>query len=275
MTGQPGFAEVAALVRRRAGIVLTGDKSYLLATRLGPVLARFGLGSLGALGAKLRSLPGEALERAVVEALTTHETSFFRDGRPFDHLRAALPGLLAAKPAGEKLRIWSAACSTGQEAYSIAMLAAEALGPAARSRVEILGTDISAGAVARARAGAFTQFEVQRGLPIRALMTHFTQAAGRWVVKPELAALVRFEERNLLADCAALGQFEVIFCRNVLIYFDAPTKTRVLERLAAQLAPNGMLHLGAAETVIGLTDRLHPLPGERGVYAPAQRRAAA
>jgi chemotaxis protein methyltransferase CheR len=272
---QPGFAEIAALVRRRAGIVLTEDKSYLLETRLGPVLARFGLGSLEALGAKLRALPGEAMERAVVEALTTHESSFFRDGRPFEHLRAALPALLAAKPAGERLRIWSAACSTGQEAYSIAILAAEALGAAARSRVEILGTDISGEILARAREGAFSQFEVQRGLPIRALMAHFVQEGGRWKVRPELAALVRFEERNLLADCAALGRFDVIFCRNVLIYFDAPTKTRVLDRLAGQLAPGGLLYLGAAETVVGLTDRLHPLRGERGVYGLAERRAAA
>jgi chemotaxis protein methyltransferase CheR len=272
---QPGFAEVAALVRRRAGIVLTEDKSYLLETRLGPVLTRFALPTLAALGEKLRALPGEALERAVVEALTTHESSFFRDGRPFEHLRGALPALLAGKGPGEKLRIWSAACSTGQEAYSIAMIAAELLGAAARQRVEIIGTDISGEIVARAREGCFSQFEVQRGLPIRALMTHFTQDAGRWRVKPELAALTRFEERNLLGDTLGLGRFDVIFCRNVLIYFDAPTKTRVLEMLARQLAPNGVLYLGAAETVIGLTERLLPVPGERGVYGLGQRKAAA
>jgi chemotaxis protein methyltransferase CheR len=270
-----GFAEVAALVRRRAGIVLTDDKSYLLETRLGPVLARFGLASTGQLGERLRGTPGEALERAVVEALTTHESSFFRDGRPFEHLRGALPGLLAGKAAGDRLRIWSAACSTGQEAYSIAMLATEVLGPGAGRRLEILGTDISGEVVARARDGAFSQFEAQRGLPIRSLMTHFTQDGARWRVKPELKEMVRFEERNLLADCTALGRFDVIFCRNVLIYFDAPTKTRVLEMLARQLAPTGVMYLGAAETVIGLTDRLAPVPGERGVYGLAARKAAA
>ncbi|WP_270939124.1 CheR family methyltransferase [Falsiroseomonas oryzae] len=272
---QPGFAEVAALLRRRAGIVLTEDKAYLLETRLGPVLTRFGLASLRALGERLRALPGEALERAVVEALTTHESSFFRDGRPFEHLRALLPRLAAGKPAGERLRIWSAACSTGQEAYSVAMLAAEAFGPAAAQRVEILGTDISGEVVARAREGAFTQFEVQRGLPIRSLMQHFVQDGPRWRVNAALRALTRFEERNLLADCAALGRFDVIFCRNVLIYFDAPTKTQVLDMLARQLAGEGVLYLGAAETVIGLTERLAPLPGERGVYGVAARRAAA
>jgi chemotaxis protein methyltransferase CheR len=270
-----GFNEVAGLVRRRAGIVLTEDKSYLLETRLGPVLSRFGFGSLGALGEKLRAVPGEALERAVVEALTTHESSFFRDGRPFDHLRAALPRLAAGKGGGERLRIWSAACSTGQEAYSVAMLAQEVLGPAAGARLEILGTDISRDVVAKAREGAFSQFEVQRGLAIRALMTHFVQEGTRWRVKPELRAMVRFEERNLLADCGALGRFDVIFCRNVLIYFDPPTKTRVLEMLARQMAPHGVLYLGAAETVIGLTERLVPVPGERGVYGLAERRAAA
>jgi chemotaxis protein methyltransferase CheR len=272
---QPGFVEVAGLVRRRAGIVLTEDKSYLLETRLGPVLTRFQLPSLAVLGERLRALPGEALERAVVEALTTHESSFFRDGRPFEHLRATLPKLLASKPMTERLRIWSAASSTGQEAYSIAMLAIETLGAAAAKRLEILGTDISGEVVARAREGAFSQFEVQRGLAIRALMAHFTQDGARWRIKPEVRAMVRFEERNRLADCAALGRFDVIFCRNVLIYFDAPTKTRVLEMLARQLAPEGVLYLGAAETVIGLTERLAPVRGERGVYGLAARRAAA
>jgi chemotaxis protein methyltransferase CheR len=272
---QPGFAEVAALVRRRAGIVLTEDKSYLLETRLGPVLTRFGFASLGALGEKLRALPGEALERAVVEALTTHESSFFRDGRPFEHLRGLLPRLAAGKAAAERVRIWSAACSSGQEAYSVAMLATEVLGPAAAQRIDILATDISGEVLARAKEAAFSQFEVQRGLPIRALMTHFTQDGARWRLKPALRALVRFEERNLLAECAALGRFDVIFCRNVLIYFDAPTKTRVLEMLARQLTPDGVLYLGAAETVIGLTDRLAPVPGERGVYGLAARKAAA
>lgn len=271
---QPGFADVAGLVRRRAGIVLTEDKSYLLETRLGPVLARFGLASLGVLGERLRSLPGEALERAVVEALTTHESSFFRDGKPFEHLRGALPKLLAARGAGEKLRVWSAACSSGQEAYSVAMLATETLGTAAQ-RIEILATDISSEVVGRAKEGSFSQFEVQRGLAIRALMTHFTQDGTRWRIKPTLRAMVRFEERNLLTDCAALGRFDVIFCRNVLIYFDPPTKTRVLEMLARQLTADGVLYLGAAETVIGLTDRLAAIPGERGVYGLTARKAAA
>jgi chemotaxis protein methyltransferase CheR len=272
---EPGFAEIAALVRRRAGIVLTEDKSYLLETRLGPVLQRFGLASLRVLGEKLRTAPGEAMERAVVEALTTHESSFFRDGRPFEHLRALLPRLVAGKGPGERVRVWSAACSTGQEPYSIAMLAHETLGAGAARGVEILGTDISGEVLARAREGAFSQFEVQRGLPIRALMTHFAQEGARWRLKPELRGMVRFEERNLMADCGALGRFDVIFCRNVLIYFDSATKTRVLEMLSRMLSPQGVLYLGAAETVVGLTTRLAPMPGERGVYGVSAQRAAA
>lgn len=267
-----GFRDIAELVRRRSGIVLTPDKTYLLETRLGPVLQRFGLASLAALGQKLRAMPGEALERAVVESLTTHESSFFRDGKPFEHLTTLLPKLAASRAAAQPIRIWSAACSTGQEPYSIAMLAADTL---PGRRVEILATDISREVIERAREGAFTQFEVQRGLPIRSLMKHFRQEGARWRVSEALRAMIRFEERNLLGDLGGVGRFDAIFCRNVLIYFDAPTKTRVLEALCRQLAPDGVLYLGGAETVIGLTDRLLPISGERGAYAPAERRAAA
>ncbi len=268
MTGADAFGEIAALLRRRAGIVLTPDKGYLLETRLGPVLARFGLASHTALGAKLRTLPGEVLERAVVEALTTHESSFFRDGKPFEHLAAALPRLAASRPAGTPIRIWSAACSTGQEAYSVAMLAEESRPHLGARRVEILGTDVSAEIVARARDGLYTQFEVQRGLPVRLLVRHFVQEGTRWRISDALRAAVRFEEGNLLGTPPP-GRFDVIFCRNVLIYFDAPTKTRVLDTLARQLVPDGVLYLGGAETVLGLTTRFAALPGERGVYGLA------
>ena len=270
-----GFADIAGAVRRRSGIVLTDDKAYLLETRLGPVLARFAIPSLSALGQRLRQRPDETLERAIVEALTTHESSFFRDGKPFEHLAKILPPLLAARSPGQPLRIWSAACSTGQEPYSIAMLVSDALAGRSDGRVEILATDISAEILARARQGVFTQFEVQRGLPIRSLVKHFKQEGTKWRVAPDLATMVRFEERNLLADLSALGRFDAIFCRNVLIYFDAPTKTRVLETLARRLTPSGVLYLGGAETVLGLTDRLVPVAGERGVYSLSAQRAAA
>ncbi|MGK7862427.1 CheR family methyltransferase [Falsiroseomonas sp. E2-1-a4] len=269
------FAEIAGVVRRRSGIVLTSDKAYLLETRLGPILSRFKLASLSALGQKLRQRPDEALERAVVEALTTHESSFFRDGKPFEHLAKILPRLISNRSPGAPLRIWSAACSTGQEPFSIAMLVADALGGRADCRVEILATDISAEILQRASQGVFTQFEVQRGLPIRSLVKHFRQDGAKWRIAPELAAMVRFEERNLLNDLSLLGRFDTIFCRNVLIYFDAPTKTRVLEALARRLSPEGVLYLGGAETVLGLTDRLIPIPGERGAYGVSAQKAAA
>jgi len=267
------FALLAGMVKARAGIVLASDKTYLLETRLAPLLRREGIASLDALALRLRDpRRAEALAREAVEALTTNESSFFRDGKPFEHLRGVLPRLAAARPPDRPLRIWSAACSTGQEAYSAAMVLAESAGAGCSAlRAEILGTDISREVLARAREGSFTQFEVQRGLPARLLAKFFKPEAdgGRWRIAPELRAMARFEEANLLGDLGRFGRFDVIFCRNVLIYFDAPTKARVLGALARQLAPDGALYLGGAETVLGLTDQLVPMAGERGVYRPA------
>lgn len=257
------FAAIAGLVKARSGIVLTPDKGYMLETRLAPLLKQESIPSLDALATRLRDPRVESLARAVTEALTTNESSFFRDGKPFDHLRRLLPRLRAARPATHRLRIWSAACSTGQEAYSVAIILRE-LGI---QNAEIHGSDLSREVVERAREGSFTQFEVQRGLPVQMLVKHFRQEGSRWRVSPELRAMTRFEERNLLADHRSLGRFDIIFCRNVLIYFDPPTKGRVMNALAAQLAPDGVLYLGGAETVLGLTDRLVPVAGERGAYA--------
>jgi chemotaxis protein methyltransferase CheR len=269
------FAFLAGLVKARAGIVLTADKGYMLETRLGPLLRREALPGLDALALRLRGGRAEALAAEVVEALTTNESSFFRDGKPFEHLRRLMPRLAAARPPGQALRVWSAACSSGQEAYSIAMTAME-LGPALGGRrVDILGTDISREMLDRAQEGVFTQFEVQRGLPVQMLVKYFRQEGSRWRIAPELRAMVRWQPFNLLDDPRGLGRFDVIFCRNVLIYFDAPTKSRVLGRLAAMLAADGALYLGGAETVLGLTDRLVPTPGERGVYEPARPAARA
>lgn len=270
MTPQ-AFDLVARLVRARSGLVLTPDKLYMLETRLGPMLRRLGIASLDALAQRLgRGAAEEALAAEVTEALTTNETSFFRDGTPFDHLRKALPRLAAARPAGATIRIWSAACSTGQEAYSVAMLAMELAPQLGGRRVEILGTDIAEEVLARARDGVFTQFEVQRGLPVQLLVKHFRQDPGaggaRWRIADPLRAMTRFQRFNLLEEARALGPFDVIFCRNVLIYFDPATKTRVLGAIAARLVADGFVYLGGAETVLGLTDRLVPVPGSRGVH---------
>jgi chemotaxis protein methyltransferase CheR len=273
------FDFIAALVKARSGLMLTPDKHYMLESRLAPLLKRESLPDLEALALRLRDPRAGLLAEAVAEALTTNESSFFRDGKPFEHLRQFLPRLAASRPPGQPLRIWSAACSTGQEAYSVAMIGAE-LQPALGGRkLDILGTDIAQEVLARAREGLFTQFEVQRGLPARLLVRHFTQAQGqaqgRWQVAAELRRMTRFERWNLLSDLRPLGRFDVIFCRNVLIYFDPPTKSRVLAALAGQLASDGVLYLGGAETVLGLTDKLVPLPSERGVYELPRAVAAA
>lgn len=262
------FDIVARTVKARSGLVLTPDKLYMLETRLGPLLRREGIATLDALAARMARGPAEAaLIGAVTEALTTNETSFFRDGTPFEHLRKALPVLAAARPPGAAIRIWSAACSTGQEAYSVAMLATELAPSLGGRRVEIVGTDIAEEVLARAREGLFSQFEVQRGLPVQLLVKHFRQEApAGWRIAAPLRAMVRFQTWNLLDDPRPLGQFDVIFCRNVLLYFDAPTKGRVLAAVASRLAPDGCVYLGGAETVLGLTDRLAPVPGQRGVH---------
>jgi len=261
------FAFIAGVVKSRSGLMLTPDKGYMLETRLGPILRRESLPGLDALALRLRDPRAGALAEAVTEALTTNESSFFRDGKPFDHLRRLLPGLAAARPPGASLRIWSAACSTGQEAYSIAMIVTELAAQLGGRRVEILGTDIADGVVARAREGSFTQFEVQRGLPVKLLVQHFTKEGERWRISSALRGMARFERGNLLGDLRGHGRFDVIFCRNVLIYFDPPTKAQVLSALAAQLQPDGVLYLGGAETVLGLTEALVAIPAERGAYA--------
>lgn len=264
------FQTIAQLVKARSGLILTPDKGYMLDTRLGPLVQEHGFGDLAGLARRLRAPGAEAIAAAVTEALTTNESSFFRDGKPFEHLRTVLPTLAAKRPAGATLRIWSAASSTGQEAYSVVLLLEELGAQLGGRKVEIVGTDISREVVLRARDGVFTQFEVQRGLPVRLLVKHFKQEGGKWRIAQTLRDKVRFEPWNLLGDLRPLGRFDVIFCRNVLIYFDAPTKTRVLEALCAQLAPDGPLYLGGAETVLGLTERLVPVPGQRGAYGLPQ-----
>lgn len=264
------FAFLAGLVKARSGIVLTADKGYMLETRLDPLLRREGLPGLDALALRLREPRAEALTAELVEALTTNESSFFRDGKPFEHLKRLLPRLAAARPPGQPLRIWSAACSSGQEAYSVAMVAAELGAALGGRRVEILGTDLSREMLDRAQDGLFTQFEVQRGLPVQMLVKHFRQEGSRWRVSADLRAMARWQAFNLLDDARGLGRFDVVFCRNVLIYFDAPTKSRVLGMLAGMVAADGVVYLGGAETVLGLTDRLVPAAGERGVYEPAR-----
>lgn len=271
------FQFIAGIVKQRSGGVLGPDQAYMLDTRLAPLLKRENLVSLDSLALKLRGPASDKLAQEVSELLTTNESHFFRDGKPFDHLKELLPVLNKARAPGLPIRIWSAACSTGQEAYSIAILIADAQDVDASMkarRFEIIGTDLTRAVLDRAKEGIFTQFEVQRGLPVRSLMKHFKQIDGRWQANERLRGFTRFEQANLLQDVARFGRFDVVFCRNVLIYFDLPTKARVLNGLAAQMAPDGALYLGAAETALGISDRVEPLLGQRAVYRPAAARVA-
>jgi len=260
-----GFAAIAEVLKARSGLVVGPDKLYLLETRLAPIIKREKLRDLSELSTRLR--PGSPLERDVVEAMTTNESLFFRDTKPFESIRkTVLPRLHAARPAGAPLRIWSAAASTGQEAYSIAMVVAELAAAMPGRRVEIVGTDIAREPLDRARAGLYSQFEIQRGLPMQMLVKHFAKEDGQWRIKPALRDAVSFREWNLLSDLKPLGSFDIVFCRNVLIYFDPPTKRRVLDAVAKQMPADGVLFLGGAETVLGLTEAFKPVPGENGTY---------
>jgi len=269
---QASFEIIAALLKRQSGLVIGRDKLYLLETRLSALLKREKLNDLNALANLLRSPANDHLAREVVEAMTTNESFFFRDDKPFAHFRShVLPKLMATRTASAPVRVWSAAASSGQEAYSLAMIVNESRPTLGSRRVEILGTDIAREQLARARSGIYSQFEVQRGLPVQMLLKYFKKIEQQWQISEQLRVMAEFREWNLLADPTPLGQFDVIFCRNVLIYFDQPTKSRVLDVLARQLAPDGFLYLGGAETVLGLTEKLVPMEKERGVYVRADQ----
>ena len=256
------------LLKDRSGLVLSTEKQYLVESRLTPLARKAGIASLGDLVAKLRG-NNERLAADVVEAMTTNETFFYRDKIPFDHFRdTIMPGLLAARARERRLRIWCSAASTGQEPYSLAMCLKEMKDKLAGWRVEILGTDLSADVLEKAKAGVYSQFEVQRGLPIQMLVKHFSQVGDTWQISPEIRAMVQYRQLNLLSDFLHLGSFDVVFCRNVLIYFDQETKISVLNRIARLLDPEGFLVLGAAETVVGLTEAFKPLADKRGLYTP-------
>ncbi|TFZ60763.1 protein-glutamate O-methyltransferase CheR [Methylorubrum sp. Q1] len=264
------FTFLRDYLRKRSGLSLGAEKRYLVESRLTPVCRRFGIATLTDLVGTLRVSREGALEKAVVEAMTTNETFFFRDRAPFDLFRdVLLPKAIAARAPQRRLRIWSAAASTGQEPYSLAMMIQEAVAQLAGWQIEIVGTDLSTEVLEKARLGLYSHFEVQRGLPVQLLVKHFTQIGEQWRISPALAGMVSFRPLNLLSPFEHLGQFDIVYCRNVLIYFDAPTKTEVLERIAKTLAPDGALLLGAAETVIGLTEALVPDPQHRGLYRQA------
>ncbi|MGE3476382.1 MAG: protein-glutamate O-methyltransferase CheR [Rhodospirillaceae bacterium] len=268
MTMDPNvFATVASFLKAQSGLALTPDKAYLLNGRLQPVAEQHGCKSVAELVAKLNGAAPAQLKQDVVEAMTTNETSFFRDTTPFEIFKThVLSQLMERRKVRRSLRILCAAASSGQEPYSLAMLMAENAARLAGWRTQILAVDLDTKILKRAEAGIYTQFEVQRGLPVQMLMKYFEQCPGGWKAKPEIRSMVQFQRCNLLEPFSHLGEFDVIFCRNVLIYFDTPTKRHVLDRLANQLAPDGFLFLGGAETVLDITTSFAPSAGHRGLY---------
>ena len=264
-----------ALLKERSGLDLSADKQYLVESRLVPLARRVGLSGISDLVQKMKGGGAAALITDVVEAMTTNETFFFRDKVPFDHLTGTiLPALLPARAARRSLRIWSAASSTGQEPYSIAMCLKEKAAELAGWRIEIVATDLSQEVLEKSKAGIYSQFEVQRGLPIQLLVKYFAQKGELWQINADIRAMVQHRQLNLLQDFSHLGKFDIIFCRNVLIYFDLATKLSIFERLAKVMEPDGMLMLGAAETVVGVTDAFRPYPDRRGLYQPNPTRGA-
>jgi chemotaxis protein methyltransferase CheR len=243
------------LIYQDSGIVLDQSKRYLVETRLKPVVHSRGLSNLDQLCELVRL--DQALRRQAVEAMTTNETYFFRDMAPFEALgQTVIPELMGRRAAVRRLSIWSAACSSGQEPYSLAILLKESVPELAQWKVRILGTDISEAMLERARCARYTQLEVNRGLPARYLVQHFQRDHLDWVLKPEIRAMVSFRPFNLKDPMFGLGCFDLVLCRNVLIYFDSQLKKRILAGIRGVLARDGYLLLGSAETVFSLDDHL-------------------
>jgi chemotaxis protein methyltransferase CheR len=257
------------LLKDQSGLDLSADKQYLIESRLLPLAHKCGFAGIDELVTKMKG--GSASHTIqVVEAMTTNETFFFRDKVPFDHFRDSIvPEIMTARAASKSMRIWCAAGSTGQEPYSVAMCLKEMSTQLAGWRVEIIATDLSQDVLEKSKSGIYSQFEVQRGLPIQMLVKYFKQSGELWQINPDIRAMVQHQQLNLLHDFSHLGTFDIIFCRNVLIYFDQDTKITIVNRLARSMEADGFLVLGATETMVGLSDAFKPHPERRGLYRPS------
>jgi chemotaxis protein methyltransferase CheR len=255
------------LVHRRSGIVLEDCKDYLVDSRLSPIAREEGVRTVDELVAKLRQKPGPVLEQRVVEAMTTNETLFFRDAHPFEALKSRfVPELLQARASRRSLRIWSAAAATGQEPYSIAMTLLESFPELSNWDVSILATDLNAAVLERARHARYRELEVSRGLPAPYLSRYFTRRGAEWELSPLVRSMVAFRQLNLVEPWTGIGTCDLVFMRNVLIYFDASTKRSILKRLCQVLPPDGFLVLGGAETTTNLDEAYVPVRVGAGVY---------
>jgi chemotaxis protein methyltransferase CheR len=270
----PDYEYLRKFLKEQSGLDLSADKQYLIESRLLPLARKSGLSGISELVQKMKGGSTVFIDQ-VVEAMTTNETFFFRDKIPFDHFRESImPEILRARASRKSVRIWCAAGSTGQEPYSLAMCLKEMAAGLNGFRAEILATDLSQEVIEKSKSGIYSQFEVQRGLPIQMLVKYFKQTGELWQINADVRAMVHHRQLNLLHDFSQLGTFDVIFCRNVLIYFDQETKVNIFNRLARVIEPDGFLVLGAAETVVGLTDVFKPFPERRGLYRPNAPSAA-
>lgn len=267
------ISRIVQFIGKSAGIVLTADKAYFIEARLAVVLREEKFDSLEQLISRAEAGDRRVGQR-IVDALTTNETFFFRDKTPFDHFRSIIvPELVARRSANQPIRIWCAACSSGQEPYSLLMLIDELKSQLGGRQIELHASDISETILAKAKSGIFNQFEVQRGLPTKMLLQYFEKTGDNWRISPSLVQRIKFFKFNLLDDFRALGTFDVIFCRNVLIYFDRTTRAKIYEQMASRLAPDGFLLLGGAESTFGVTDRFMGHPKERMLQIPAAKSA--
>ena len=270
------FELYQSLLQKNSGLTIGPDKTYLLESRLTPIAKKWGYTSLDDMTRALHKKRDEKLITQIIEAMATNETLFFRDLKPFKLFEeVVLPHMFENRRPGQPIKIWCAAASTGQEPYSLAMVLKDNEDKLKGRKCEILATDISNLALEKAREAKYTQFEVQRGMSVQYLMKYFTQDGDKWRLRDEIRNMVKFDYFNLLGDMSRLGTFDVIFCRNVLIYFDEATKRQVLQNLAGRLVTDGFLFLGGAETVLGITDKFKPVSDKRGIYVHNSTQAPA
>ncbi|MEM6846624.1 MAG: protein-glutamate O-methyltransferase CheR [Pseudomonadota bacterium] len=268
MISEADFTYVRTLLRERSGIALADRKMYLVNTRLKPIAQKEGFADIAGLLAAVRKRPRGPLATKLVEAMTTNESLFFRDRLPFEALvKLMIPAVAASRPGGAPIKIWCAAASTGQEPYSVAMVLDNAASKLPPNPVEIYASDLSSDAISRARTGTFTDFEVGRGMPDNFLPRYFRPTGDHcFQIIPSLKQKIRFDTRNLMEPFGDVGRVDIVFCRNVLIYFDKPTKIDVLTRLAKTMPSDGYLVLGGAETTLGLCDGFRAHKSWRNLY---------
>lgn len=266
------FTAWARLVEELCGVRLAAGKEYLIETRLGELMRQQGCANFGELYYRVRADATKALSRSVIDLMTTNETSFFRDGSPFEMLRhKILPDILdrrnaAGTPATSPIRIWSMACSTGQEIYTIAMLLDEMLGGHRQQAVRMVGTDISNKAVSQASRGIFNTIEMERGLPPQLRQRYFTQTESGWKINDRLRAQVTFRHLNLLEDFSYMGTFDVLLCRNVAIYFAEAVRKSLFDRIERHMGADSVLIIGSTESITGICPQYQPHRHVRSVY---------